>query len=116
MRQLMYVLNRRSFGVLLAAQLGLIGTGGMAGSAKTHVVRIKRFKFEPPELEIRPGDTVEWVNEDAAPHTATSVDKSWDTGALKKNQKASVTFDQVGTRDYFCIYHPHMKASLRVVA
>jgi plastocyanin len=30
------------------------------------------MRYQPKHLEVRPGDTVRWVNEDAVPHTVTS--------------------------------------------
>ena len=36
-------------------------------------VVIRNMKFDPPKLEVKKGDTVEWKNEDLTPHTATSA-------------------------------------------
>ena len=55
-------------------------------------VRISGFVFTPERLEIFEGDTVIWINDDVAPHTATAVDGDWDTGRLRKGQQASHTF------------------------
>lgn len=117
MRRLEFGITRRGFLALLGLQTGLISTKALADSApKTHHITIKRFKFQPEVLEVKIGETIEWVNEDLAPHTATDVDNAWDTGDLARNETAQVRFDQVGQYDYFCAYHPHMKAVVNVVA
>ena len=36
-----------------------------------HQVTIKGFTYSPKEIEISPGDTVGWTNEDGANHTVT---------------------------------------------
>lgn len=76
---------------------------------------IKSFKFSPAEVEIKVGDTVEWINEDSAPHTATAADKSWTTPTLNNGDKASVTFDKAGTFAFACKFHPSMKGVVKVV-
>ena len=78
-------------------------------------VKIKKFAFEPKSLTIKRGVTVQWTNMDSAPHTATSTDHSWDTGGLGRNQTGLITFEQTGTFQYFCVYHPHMKGRIVVV-
>lgn len=80
----------------------------------THQVEIQKFKFVPDQLTVKPGDTIVWTNFDIAPHTATAEDKSWDTGTIKKGQAKSVVVKDAMTLDYFCRFHPHMKASLRI--
>lgn len=117
MRRLLSPIGRRKFGCLLGAQLGILAAGANASDqSQLHTVTIKRFKFEPEVLEIKPGDRVEWINEDAAPHTATEQSGDWDTGGLEKSQSTSLTFEEAGHYEYYCAYHAHMKASLRVLA
>ncbi len=90
-------------------------SGTFAGEAgQTHQVVIAKFKFIPAELTIQPGDTVEWINQDIAPHTATGSDKAWDTGRLRKNESGAITFSTAGQFDYFCYFHPAMKAVITV--
>ena len=43
-----------------------------AGAAETLKVTIKGFKFMPAEVTADVGDTIEWTNQDAMPHTATT--------------------------------------------
>lgn len=88
---------------------------GVAGAApKVHQVKIRKFKFSPQLLKVKLGDTVTWTNEDIAPHTATANDKSWSTGRLKKGQSESIIVKDAMSTDYFCKFHPNMKASLKL--
>jgi len=80
-----------------------------------HHIEIKRFKFHPEKLEIKPGDTIIWTNRDIVPHTASATDKSWDTGKLKRGESKSILVTADMSVDYFCRYHPKMKASLNLI-
>lgn len=81
-----------------------------------HKVRIEKFRFVPAELSIRPGDSVEWINLDIAPHTATGDDGVWDSGRLNKGQSNWVAFSEPGVQAYFCRYHPSMRGQITVLA
>lgn len=98
--------TRRQFGGVLAA--GLLTFASQSRAATTHRVEIHKFKFKPEQLVIKAGDTVEWVNLDIAPHTATADDKSWDTKTLRKNGSGSITFSTAGTQTYYCRFHRKM--------
>ena len=78
------------------------------------VIEIRAFKFAPPAVRLRPGDTVVWVNRDLVPHTATAADRSWDSGLIKAGGRWSMTVTARTARAYFCRYHPAMKARLRI--
>lgn len=84
--------------------------------AQNHVVTMKDMVFSPDTLEVHVGDTVTFVNEDAAPHTATAEDKSWDSGNMELGDEWTLKLDKVGTVDYVCIYHPNMVGQLIVKA
>lgn len=83
--------------------------------AVTHQVRIEKFRFIPDTLTVREGDSIEWINLDIAPHTATANDRSWDTGRLNKDQSMTITFDEAATVEYLCLYHPAMRATITVM-
>lgn len=109
--------TRRRFGQGLGAALTL---AGLPASLEAHdtshgiEVGIMRFTFEPPHIEINPGDSVTWVNADLAPHTATAQNDAWDTGPLERGERARVTFESPGEYLYTCAYHPHMKGTVVV--
>ncbi len=69
-------------------------------------VLMKDFVFVPQTITIKAGMTVQFVNLDNAPHTATLDDNSKDTGTLNLNDvAAALTFDAPGEFPYFCLFH-----------
>jgi plastocyanin len=91
-------------------------TPGAATTATAHAVAIRNFAFAPSSLAVSVGDTVTWTNRDAADHTATARDGSFDTGTLHLGQSGSITFRHAGTFGYICSVHPFMKGSIVVSA
>lgn len=94
-----------------AAVLPLLPTQAQAAS---HTVRIVDFAFVPANLTVAAGDSVTFVNEDSAPHTATADSGAFDTGTLNSGQQATLTFQGAATFTYFCAIHPRMKGSVTV--
>jgi plastocyanin len=110
-------LTRRRFGVLASTLIGTLFGNSVVNRARAYgapQVEIKRFKFDPVELTVSQGTSVMWINLDAAPHTATDKSKNWDTGELRKNDSQSITFEEEGTFEYYCRFHPNMKAKVTV--
>ena len=68
-------------------------------------VLMKDFVFAPQTITIKAGMTIQFVNLDNAPHTATLDDDSKDTGTLNLNDVAALTFDAPGEFPYFCLFH-----------
>lgn len=104
------MISRRS-AVLGAASFAVAAP---AKADKLHEVKIHRFKFQPATLEVKAGEVVRWINLDLAPHTATSNENDWDTGALSENDTAEIVFEAGMGGAYFCAFHPHMKAEISV--
>jgi plastocyanin len=96
------------FPALWAAPLVLAQQPGMR-----YTVVIEAMKFEPAQLTVKPGDTVEWINKDPFPHTATAAGK-FDTGEIAAGERKSLRIMGKGTIAYVCALHPTMKASLNV--
>ena len=99
--------------ILLTLVLSTFATSHAA--PRRHVVEIQNFKFVPASLTIRQGDTVEWINRDIVPHTATKAGKVWNSGKLKKGQSAEITYTSLGTETYLCLYHPKMHGEISVI-
>lgn len=79
-----------------------------ANAPKVMQVVVKNMKFEPPTVEVKRGDTVEWKNEDITPHTATSA--SFDSASIDPDKSWKHTFGESGKFAYNCTFHPDMKA------
>ena len=76
--------------------------------------------YNPEVINISTGTTVEWINEDAAMHTATSGgptsggDGVFDSEILNIGDTYQFTFGDVGNYDYYCILHPWMIGTVNV--
>ncbi|QEP30582.1 copper-binding protein (plasmid) [Pukyongiella litopenaei] len=111
-------LTRRRLGQGLGTAMALAGLPGILRAHDgTHevTVRIERFAFDPPEIELLVGDSVTWINGDVAPHTATALG-GWDTGSIEQDGQSRITFDSPGEHHYICGFHPHMKGTVVVRA
>lgn len=95
--------------------LAMFALSGLSVSAhaETFQVVIDQLVFAPPQVSAKVGDTIEWVNKDAFAHTATAANKDWDV-AIAPKQTARLVLKKAGTVDYFCRFHPNMKASVVV--
>lgn len=80
-----------------------------ADAKETITVTIKNFVFEPAAVTLSVSDTLDFVNEDSAPHTSTSTSGVFDTGQIKTGESASVSISDAGTYEYLCSIHPSMK-------
>ena len=103
--------RRAAIATILATPLALSVSRAQAA---THVVTIERFEYDPVNLQASVGDTVVFTNLDAAPHTATARDGSFDTGLLGRNESGSITLTSAGTFDYICVFHPGMGGTVTV--
>ena len=97
------------------AALSLALLAAAPASAATIEVTIKQLVFSPAQISVKPGDTIEWVNQDFVTHTATARDKSFDV-QIPANGKGSYTVTTAGTFDYYCRFHPMMKGQVQVAA
>jgi plastocyanin len=78
------------------------------------------MKFNPANVTVKVGDTIEWTNADSMVHTATALvpaapDKPmFDSGRLAKDKTYSYEFKAAGTVPYHCTIHPGMKGEIKV--
>jgi len=75
--------------------------------------------YIPSIIVIEKGEKITWINEDSAFHTITSgfyetPNDLFDSGHLDPFESYTLTFDEVGTYDYFCTLHPWMKGQVIV--
>jgi plastocyanin len=84
-----------------------------AASAATIQISMDKLEISPAMASARVGDTVEWVNKDALVHTATARNGDFDVN-LPPNKTVSSVLKKAGTVDYYCRFHPNMKATLKI--
>ena len=89
--------------------------GAMAAPAQTATIQITStdLVFAPAEVSARVGDTIEWINKDVFAHTATARDGDFDVMMPPKRTVTSV-LKKAGTIEYYCRFHPNMKAVLTI--
>lgn len=97
------MLGELTFGPLSAAN----------GAAAT--VHMKGAAFDPGDVSVAEGQTVEFLNDDEAPHTVTANDKAFDSGNIDPGHSWRYTFTKAGTFVYGCTYHSWMHGSVKVL-
>ncbi len=102
----------RAVAAFAAAALAPARVRSAGRKPREHLVEIEGFAFLPDRLRVAPGDRVTWVNKDIAPHTATAVDGSWDTGTIRAGEAASLVVGNGQAETYICRFHPQMSARL----
>lgn len=75
--------------------------------------------YEPDVAVVTQGHTIEWTNEDVAPHTVTSAadyGETFDSSLISAGETFSLdtTNLEIGEHEYLCIIHPWMTATLIV--
>ena len=73
-------------------------------------VTISNFSFSPADITVKKGTTVTWTNNDSVQHTVTadSGDDGPKSQPLSSGQTYSFTFNDEGTFNYHCSFHPEM--------
>ena len=88
---------------------------GMSVSAHAETIQIsmENLVISPAEATAKVGDTIEWINKDIFVHTATARSGDWDV-TMPPKKTVTLVLKKVGTMDYYCRFHPNMKATLTV--
>jgi plastocyanin len=107
-----------AFVLVAMLALGACGdddTGGAPSSAPDEVgVEIVDFAFDPVEVIVPAGSTVEFTNGDDFAHSAEADDGGFDTGRIEGGATGAVAFDEAGTYSYHCGIHTYMTGAVTV--
>lgn len=95
----------------------LLALVSFSALAQTTVeVAIENYKYSPAEVQIRPGDTVRWINREK--RTSHSIlfpgEGGLESERLFPEETWQRTFPRAGSYPYTCGPHPEMKGSIRV--
>jgi plastocyanin len=90
-----------------------LGVMSVSAHAATIQITMENLVISPAEASAKVGDTVEWINKDIFAHTATAQNGDWDVTMPPKKTVTSV-LKKAGTIEYYCRFHPDMKATLTV--
>jgi plastocyanin len=81
--------------------------------AATIQITMENLVISPADTPAKVGDTIEWINKDVLVHTATARNGDWDI-SLPPKKSGSLVLKKAGMVDYYCRFHPNMKATLAV--
>jgi plastocyanin len=91
----------------------LLGAIAVPAQAATIQITMENLVFAPAEVSAKVGDTIEWINRDVFAHTATARNGDFDVTMPPKKTVTSV-LKKAGAIEYYCRYHPNMKAVLTI--
>jgi plastocyanin len=103
-------MRRAGAGVLAAAALAFPNAAGAA----TVGVNAQFSQFGPAQIDLLPGETVEWTNVSERRHTVNADDGSFASGDLFGGDKFAREFDEVGAYPYHCTVHDGMTGEVDV--
>jgi plastocyanin len=85
----------------------------ISAQAATIQITMENMAIAPAETSAKVGDTIEWTNKDVFVHTATARNGDFDV-TLPPHKTATLVLKKAGSIDYYCRFHPNMKATLTV--
>jgi plastocyanin len=100
-------------GWTLSIVAALMLAGSVPAHAATIQITMENLVIAPGETSAKVGDTIEWVNKDIFAHTATARDGDFDV-TMPPKTTMTLVLKKAGTVDYYCRFHPNMKAVLKI--
>jgi len=97
----------------LATGAALTLAASVSAHAATVQITMENLVISPAEASAKIGDTIEWINKDVLAHTATARNGDFDVN-LPSKKTGTVVLKKAGAVEYYCRYHPNMKATLTV--
>ena len=97
---------------LIAALLAL-GATTLPARAATIQITMENMVISPVGASAKVGDTVELVNKDVLVHSATARNGDFDV-TMPAKKTVTMVLKKPGTIDYYCRFHPNMKAVLMI--
>ena len=85
----------------------------VSAHAATIQITMENLVFSPAQASAKVGDTIEWINKDILAHTATARNGDWDV-TIPPKMTVPLVLKKPGTIEYYCRFHPNMKATLNV--
>ena len=82
--------------------------------AATIQIVMQNLEISPAEVSAKVGDTIEWINKDVFAHTATAQNGNFDV-TMPPEKTVTLALKKAGMVEYYCRFHPNMKATLMVV-
>src|SRR5438046_5629865 len=100
-------------GWIVAIVAALTLAMAVAADAATVQITMENLVISPAETSVKVGDTIEWINKDVFAHTATARNGDFDV-MMPPNKTVTSVVKKAGTVEYYCRFHPNMKAVLKI--
>ena len=84
--------------------VGVVSDAPAGAQAAGKTISIKDFQYNPADLAVKVGEKITVTNADAAPHTLTAKDGSFNV-EVPANGQATLTVPKAGQHPYTCTYH-----------
>jgi plastocyanin len=97
----------------LIACVSVIWAMAVPAHAATITITMENLVISPAEATAKVGDTLELVNKDVLAHTATAKNGDFDV-TMPAKKTVTYVLKKAGSIDYYCRFHPNMKATLKV--
>ena len=97
----------------LIACVFAFGAMAVPAHAATITITMENMVISPAEATAKVGDTLELVNKDVLAHTATAKNGDFDV-MMPPKQTETYVLKKAGTVDYYCRFHPNMKATIKI--
>jgi YVTN family beta-propeller protein len=91
----------------------VVQTAAAQQRSSSRRITIDGFAFVPALVELNPGETVTWVNDDGAPHNISVKDRAA-AETLIPGSSYSTNFEHPGDYEYLCSIHPYMMGKINV--
>jgi plastocyanin len=85
----------------------------VSANAATIQITMENLVISPAEASAKVGDTVELINKDILAHTATARNGDFDV-TMPPKKTVTYVLKKAGAIEYYCRFHPNMKATLNV--
>jgi plastocyanin len=104
------MLPRRVLPIVTVLAMGWISASAHAATIQ---ISMENLVISPAEASAKVGDTIEWINKDVLAHTATARNGDWDA-TIPPRKTVTTILRKAGTVEYYCRFHPNMKATLTI--
>jgi plastocyanin len=98
---------------VLPAVLACLAAAPIPAHAATIQITMENLVIQPAEVSAKVGDTIELINKDVFAHTATARNGDFDV-AMPPKKTVTFVVKKAGAVEYYCRFHPNMKAVLNV--
>jgi len=100
-------------GRILPIAAALVLGASFPAQAAAIQISMENLEITPAQASANVGDTIEWINKDVFAHTATARNGDFDV-MLPPKTTGTLVVTKAGTFEYYCRFHPNMKATLNV--